>query len=232
MFSRRYSEIKKTSANYGKIELENVNVSFDEKNLILKDFVLNINKGKFVSILGTSGIGKTTLLRVISGFKRISSGYIRINGQLASSGFSHMPPENRNLGFVFQDYALFPHLNVFENVGFGLGRKIKDRNVKIQNIVEMIDLKGHEKKYPNQLSGGQQQRVAIGRALAINPSAILMDEPFSNLDFSLKSILSNEVKKIIRSTGTTTIMVTHDEKEAQRLSDECYLLENGKINKI
>ena len=232
MFSRRYSEIKKTSANYGKIELENVNVSFDEKILILKDFVLNINKGKFVSILGTSGIGKTTLLRVISGFKRISSGYIRINGQLASSGFSHMPPENRNLGFVFQDYALFPHLNVFENVGFGLGRKIKDRNVKIQNIVEMIDLKGHEKKYPNQLSGGQQQRVAIGRALAINPSAILMDEPFSNLDFSLKSILSNEVKKIIRSTGTTTIMVTHDEKEAERLSDECYLLENGKIKSI
>ena len=232
MFSRRYSEIKKTSANYGKIELENVNVSFDEKILILKDFVLNINKGKFVSILGTSGIGKTTLLRVISGFKRISSGYIRINGQLASSGFSHMPPENRNLGFVFQDYALFPHLNVFENVGFGLGRKIKDRNVKIQNIVEMIDLKGHEKKYPNQLSGGQQQRVAIGRALAINPSAILMDEPFSNLDFSLKSILSNEVKKIIRSTGTTTIMVTHDEREAERLSDECYLLENGNIKII
>ena len=143
-----------------------------------------------------------------------------------------MPPENRNLGFVFQDYALFPHLNVFENVGFGLGRKIKDRNVKIQNIVEMIDLKGHEKKYPNQLSGGQQQRVAIGRALAINPSAILMDEPFSNLDFSLKSILSNEVKKIIRSTGTTTIMVTHDEREAERLSDECYLLENGKIKSI
>jgi len=232
MFSRRYPVIKKTSANYGKIELEDVNVSFDEKNIILKDFVLNIDKGKFVSILGTSGIGKTTLLRVISGFKRISSGYIRINGQLASSGFSHMPPENRNLGFVFQDYALFPHLNVFENVGFGLGRKTKNRNAKIQNIVEMIDLKGHEKKYPNQLSGGQQQRVAIGRALAINPSAILMDEPFSNLDFSLKSILSNEVKKIIRSTGTTTIMVTHDEKEAERLSDECYLLENGKIKII
>ena len=143
-----------------------------------------------------------------------------------------MPPENRNLGFVFQDYALFPHLNVFENVGFGLGRKTKNRNAKIHNIVEMIDLKGHEKKYPTQLSGGQQQRVAIGRALAINPSAILMDEPFSNLDFSLKSILSNEVKKIIRSTGTTTIMVTHDEKEAERLSDECYLLENGKIKSI
>ena len=144
----------------------------------------------------------------------------------------HMPPENRNLGFVFQDYALFPHLNVFENVGFGLGRKVKDRKIKIQSIIEMIDLKNHEKKYPNQLSGGQQQRVAIGRALAINPSAILMDEPFSNLDFSLKSILSNEVKKIIKNTGTTTIMVTHDEREAERLSDECFLLENGKIRKI
>ena len=143
-----------------------------------------------------------------------------------------MPPENRNLGFVFQDYALFPHLNVFENVGFGLGRKVHDRRIKIQSIIDMIDLKSHEKKYPNQLSGGQQQRVAIGRALAISPSAILMDEPFSNLDFSLKKILSNEVKKIIKNTGTTTIMVTHDEIEAERLSDECYLLENGKIRKI
>ncbi len=232
MFWRSYPKIEKSSSNYGKIELEDVNVSFDEKNIILKDMALNIDKGKFVSILGTSGIGKTTLLRVISGFKRISSGYIRINGQLASSGFSHMPPENRDLGFVFQDYALFPHLNVFENIGFGLGRKIKDRNVRIQSIIEMVDLSSHEKKYPNQLSGGQQQRVAIGRALAINPSAILMDEPFSNLDFSLKSSLSNEVKKIISNTGTTTIMVTHDEREAERLSDQCFLLENGKIRNI
>ena len=232
MFLRKYPSIKKNSASYGKIELEDVAVSFDDKDIILKDFSLNIDKGKYVSILGTSGIGKTTLLRAISGFKRISSGYIRINGQLASSSFSHMPPENRNLGFVFQDYALFPHLNVFENVGFGLGRKVNDRRIKIQSIIDMIDLKGHEKKYPNQLSGGQQQRVAIGRALAISPSAILMDEPFSNLDFSLKKILSNEVKKIIRNTGTTTIMVTHDEIEAERLSDECYLLENGKIKKI
>ncbi len=232
MFLRRYPSIKKNSASYGKIELEDVAVSFDDKNIILKDFSLNIDKGKYVSILGTSGIGKTTLLRAISGFKRISSGYIRINGQLASSSFSHMPPENRNLGFVFQDYALFPHLNVFENVGFGLGRKVNDRRIKIQSIIDMIDLKGHEKKYPNQLSGGQQQRVAIGRALAISPSAILMDEPFSNLDFSLKKILSNEVKKIIRNTGTTTIMVTHDEIEAERLSDECYLLENGKRKQI
>ena len=147
MFWKRYPKIEKSSSNYGKIELEDVNVSFDSRNIILKDFVLNIDKGKFVSILGTSGIGKTTLLRVISGFKRISSGYIRINGQLASSGFSHMPPENRDLGFVFQDYALFPHLNVFENIGFGLGRKIRDRRAKIQSIIEMVDLSSHEKLY-------------------------------------------------------------------------------------
>ena len=230
MFWRRYPLIKKNSASYGKIELEDVTVSFDDKNIILNDFALNIDKGKYVSILGTSGIGKTTLLRAISGFKRISSGYIRINGQLHLQLF-HMPPENRNLGFVFQDYALFPHLNVFENVGFGLGRKVNDRRIKIQSIIDMIDLKVM-KKYPNQLSGGQQQRVDIWRALAVSPSAILMDEPFSNLDFSLKKILSNEVKKIIRNTGTTTIMVTHDEIEAERLSDECYLLENGKIKQI
>ena len=199
---------------------------------VLADFNLDVWNGAIVGILGVSGSVKTTALRLIAGFEKPDSGIIEMRNEVISSDEIYLPPEQRNVGMVFQDYALFPHLNVFENVGFGLGRKIKDRNVKIQNIVEMIDLNGHEKKYPNQLSGGQQQRVAIGRALAINPSAILMDEPFSNLDFSLKSILSNEVKKIIRSTGTTTIMVTHDEREAERLSDECYLLENGKIKNI
>ena len=232
MFSRRYPIINKTSANYGKIELENVNVSFDEKNLILKDFVLNINKGKFVSILGTSGIGKTTLLRVISGFKRISSGYIRINGQLASSGFSHMPPENRNLGFVFQDYALFPHLNVFENVGFGLGRKIKDRNVIIQNIVEMIDLKGHEKKYPNQLSGGQQQRVAVARSLVFDPQLVLMDEPLGALDKNLRESMQYEIKHIHESIGVTVVYVTHDQSEALTMSNRIAVFNDGKVQQL
>ena len=213
------------------LQIQGISKSYGKQN-VLQNFNLDIESGEIISVVGSSGSGKTALLRLISGLEMPDDGQITLKNEIVSSNNNFVRPEDRDCSLVFQDYALFPHLNVFENVGFGLGRKTKNRKVKIQDIIEMIDLKGHEKKYPNQLSGGQQQRVAIGRALAINPSAILMDEPFSNLDFSLKSILSNEVKKIIRSTGTTTIMVTHDEREAERLSDECYLLENGKIKSI
>ena len=223
-----YSEIKENTPNYGRIQLEEVNTSFNDSK-ILNEFSLVVEPGQFVSILGTSGIGKTTLLRVISGFKRITSGYLRINGQLVSSNFVHKAPEKRNLGFVFQDYALFPHLNVFENIGYGISKKIENRKNRVEELINILGLAAHEKKFPSQLSGGQQQRVAIGRAMAINPSAILMDEPFSNLDFSLKKSLSSEIKKIIHNSGTSTIMVTHDENEAKRLSDKCYLMEDGKL---
>ena len=226
-----YSDIKEKTTNYGRIQLEEVSSSFNETN-ILDEFSLIVDPGQFVSILGTSGIGKTTLLRVISGFKRISNGYLRINGQLASSNFLHMSPERRSLGFVFQDYALFPHLNVFENIGYGICKKYDNRRTRVEELINILDLSTHEKKFPSQLSGGQQQRVAIGRAMAINPSAILMDEPFSNLDFSLKKSLSSEIKKIISKSGTSTIMVTHDENEAERLSDKCYLMENGKLKDL
>jgi iron(III) transport system ATP-binding protein len=232
MFKKNFQINKDKNSNYGKIQLEDVQVSFNKTDkFILNDFSLSIEPGNFISILGTSGIGKTTLLRAISGFKRIDSGYIRINGLLASSGFSHIPPEKRGLGYVFQDYALFPHLNIYENIGFGITRKDILRKSKIENIIEMIDLEGHEKKLPSQLSGGQQQRVALGRALAIEPSAILMDEPFSNLDYKLKEILSTEVKKIIKKTSTTAILVTHDKKEAEKLSDQCFIMEKGKLKK-
>ena len=226
-----YSKIKEKTTNYGRIQLEEVSTSFIDTK-ILDEFSLIVDPSQFVSILGTSGIGKTTLLRVISGFKRISVGYLRINGQLASSNFLHVTPERRNLGFVFQDYALFPHLNVFENIGYGISKKDPNRQIKIKEMLNILDLSNHQKKIPSQLSGGQQQRVAIGRAMAINPSAILMDEPFSNLDFSLKKTLSSEIKKIINRSGTSTIMVTHDESEAERLSDKCYLMENGKLRDI
>ena len=226
-----YSNIKEKTTNYGRIQLEEVSTSFIDTK-ILDEFSLIVDPSQFVSILGTSGIGKTTLLRVISGFKRISGGYLRINGQLASSNFLHVTPERRNLGFVFQDYALFPHLNVFENIGYGISKKDPNRQIKIKEMLNILDLSNHQKKIPSQLSGGQQQRVAIGRAMAINPSAILMDEPFSNLDFSLKKTLSSDIKKIIYRSGTSTIMVTHDESEAERLSDKCYLMENGKLRDI
>ena len=226
-----YPGIKEKTTNYGRIQLEEVSTSFNETK-ILDEFSLIVEPGQFVSILGTSGIGKTTLLRAISVFKRISSGYLRINGQLASSNFLHIPPEKRNLGFVFQDYALFPHLNVVENIGYGISKKYDNRRTRVEELINILDLSTHEKKFPSQLSGGQQQRVAIGRAMAINPSAILMDEPFSNLDFSLKKSLSSEIKKIISKSGTSTIMVTHDENEAERLSDKCYLMENGKLKDL
>tara|TARA_B100000945_G_C20343502_1_gene578601 strand:- start:408 stop:1091 length:684 start_codon:yes stop_codon:yes gene_type:complete len=226
-----YSKVKEKTTNYGRIQLEEVSTSFNDTK-ILDEFSLIVDPSQFVSILGTSGIGKTTLLRVISGFKRISGGYLRINGQLASSNFLHVTPERRNLGFVFQDYALFPHLNIFENIGYGISKKDPNRQIKIKEMLNILDLSNHQKKIPSQLSGGQQQRVAIGRAMAINPSAILMDEPFSNLDFSLKKTLSSEIKKIINRSGTSTIMVTHDESEAERLSDKCYLMENGKLRDI
>ena len=226
-----YSDIKEKTTNYGRIQLEEVSTAFNDAK-ILDEFSLIVEPGQFVSILGTSGIGKTTLLRAISGFKRISSGYLRINGQLASSNFLHITPEKRNLGFVFQDYALFPHLNVFENIGYGISKKYDYRNARVEELINILDLSSHVKKFPSQLSGGQQQRVAIGRAMAINPSAILMDEPFSNLDFSLKKSLSSEIKKIINKSDTSTIMVTHDENEAERLSDKCYLMENGKLKDL
>ena len=226
-----YSEIKENTPNYGRMQLEEVSTSFND-SVILDEFSLAVEPGQFVSVLGTSGIGKTTLLRVISGFKRITSGYLRINGLLASSNFVHTAPEKRNLGFVFQDYALFPHLNVFENIGYGISKKYENRKNRVEELINILDLSAHEKKFPSQLSGGQQQRVAIGRAMAINPSAILMDEPFSNLDFSLKKSLSSEIKKIINKSGTSTIMVTHDENEAERLSDKCYLMENGKLKDL
>ncbi len=153
MFSKDYKKIKKSS-NYGRIQMEDVRVSFEGENkAILDNFSISIEPGEFISILGTSGVGKTTLLRAISGFKRIDKGYIRINGLLTSSSFVHVQPEKRRLGFVFQDYALFPHINVFENIGFGISKRDKSRTDKINKKIDLISLKSHESKFPVQMSG-------------------------------------------------------------------------------
>lgn len=228
MYWRNYPKIKENTPNYGKIQLEEVHTSFNGVN-ILDDFSLLIEPGKFISILGTSGIGKTTLLRVISGFKRISAGYVRINGQLASSSFSHMPPEKRNLGFVFQDYALFPHLNVFENIGFGISKKDKTRRIKVDEIIKIIDLDGHEKKYPSQLSGGQQQRVAIARALAMDPKIMLFDEVTSALDPELVDEVLAVLRKLAADSDTTMLTVTHEMNFAQDFADRVLFFDSGQI---
>ena len=209
----------------------------DNKLLALNNVDVSIKEGEFVSIMGSSGSGKSTLMNIIGCLDVPSNGnyFFRDNNISNYSSNKLAELRNKDIGFVFQNFNLLPRLNALENVTLPLlysGKSSKDRTKLALTALENVGLKDRIHHRPNQLSGGQQQRVAIGRALAINPSAILMDEPFSNLDFSLKSILSNEVKKIIRSTGTTTIMVTHDEREAERLSDECYLLENGNIKSI
>lgn len=208
---------------------------FDVK--AVDEITSTFKKGEFTSVVGPSGSGKTTFLNCVGGLDKPTAGEVIIDGDSLNNLSSAQIIQYRlkNIGFVFQAYNLIPVLSAGENIEMimllqGVDDKLrKERTDELLNQVGLYEMRNRR---PSELSGGQQQRVAIGRALAVNPSAILMDEPFSNLDFSLKSILSNEVKKIIRSTGTTTIMVTHDEKEAERLSDECYLLENGKIKSI
>ena len=188
--------------------------------------------GEFISILGESGAGKTTTLRMIAGFEKISPGYLRIGGQLVGSNFLHVPPNHRNLGVVFQDYALFPHMTVYKNIEFGMDSKIIDKTDKINSILSMVGMHGYENKYVHELSGGQQQRVAIARAVAINPIALLLDEPFSNLDRILARELRKDIKKIVTNTKTTTILVTHDREEALAISDRVAVVSNRKILQI
>ena len=217
----------------GLIEVENVKCSYPPfDQIVLDDLSLVINSGEFVTILGHSGSGKTTLLRSLAGFEIIQEGYIRINGMLASTSWTHLPPEKRKIGFIFQDYALFPHLTVRQNIAFGIIGDKNDKKKRENYILDLIGLQKHDNRYPHQLSGGQQQRVALGRALAPNPVAILMDEPFSNLDKQLRSSLSREVRDIIKSAGITAILVTHDREEAMILSDRVGVLVDGKLIQI
>ncbi len=217
----------------GLIEVENVKCSYPPfDQIVLDDLSLVINSGEFVTILGHSGSGKTTLLRSLAGFEIIQEGYIRINGMLASTSWTHLPPEKRKIGFIFQDYALFPHLTVRQNISFGIVGNKNYKKKRENYILDLIGLKKQDNRYPHQLSGGQQQRVALGRALAPNPVAILMDEPFSNLDRQLRSSLSREVRDIIKSSGITAILVTHDREEAMVLSDRVGVLVDGKLIQI
>ncbi|HWE54311.1 MAG TPA: ABC transporter ATP-binding protein [Acidimicrobiales bacterium] len=180
------------------------------------------------AILGPSGSGKTTLLRILAGFERADAGEVRIAGELVEGPSTHMRPEDRRIGYVPQEGALFPHLRVAANIAFGL----KDRKVKKQRVAEMLDLIGMSDlggRYPHELSGGQQQRVALARALAARPALVLLDEPFSSLDAALRSSMRMEVQRLLRETGTTTILVTHDQDEALSTSDLVAVVEQGRI---
>lgn len=218
-------------AGAGVLDLDSVSVRYAEGGPnVLDGLSMNVQPGEFVSILGRSGVGKTTLLRVLAGFERVSSGYVRVGGRLVGSSFVHVPPERRRIGLVFQDYALFPHLTVLENVAFGLkGEGRERRSTRATEMVALVGLAGMEERYAHELSGGQQQRVALARALAPQPLAILMDEPFSNLDRELRSSLRREVRRIVKAARVTALLVTHDREEALALADQVAVMGQGRI---
>jgi len=195
----------------------------------IDDFNIDIKKGEIVAILGESGSGKSTMLRIIAGLEQPYKGSMTIGGNEVFSKDKFVEPEKRGIGMVFQDYALFPHMTVAKNIIFGL--KDMDRGQKEKRMFEMlrlVNLEEHKNKYPHELSGGQQQRIAIARALAPSPSILLLDEPFSNLDAHLKSKLRTELKDIIQEANITSIFVTHDKEDAKALADKIVTLEHGK----
>ncbi len=192
------------------------------------DFVLAA--GEIGCLLGPSGCGKTTVLRCIAGFEPVAGGTIALSGRIVSEPGRLTPPEERRIGMVFQDYALFPHLDVARNVGFGFGRRPSTaERTRIGEMLALVGLSGAGDAYPHELSGGQQQRVALARALAPRPDLLLLDEPFSNLDIDLRERLSLEVRDIIKASGTTAILVTHDQHEAFALADEIGIMHEGRI---
>lgn len=194
----------------------------------LKEVSLNIGDGEFVSLLGPSGCGKTTLLRIIAGLETSTSGDVRIGGKSVVG----LPPKDRGLAMVFQNYAVFPHMTVFENVAFGLSMQKADAGrikKQVEKAAALLHIEPYLDRYPNKLSGGQRQRVAVARALAVEPQVLLMDEPLSNLDALLRLEMRTELKSVLQASGTTTVYVTHDQTEAMGLSDRIAVMFNGRI---
>ena len=189
---------------------------------------LEIQEGHLLGLLGPSGCGKTTLLKLIAGFEKPNKGEIIMNNNLLSSEKKIISPENRNIGMVFQDYALFPHLNVIENVNFGL--RNKSDTSRVDYLLNVLGIDSFRKKYPHQLSGGQKQRLAIARALAPGTSFLLLDEPFCSLDLNVRLRIRSELPNILRSCNTSGLMVTHDPEEAMAICDEVAIMNNGKIH--
>ena len=195
------------------------------------DFSLTVEQGEFVSLLGPSGCGKTTTLHMIAGFVPVSAGKIRLDGR----DITHAKPNSRGLGIVFQSYALFPHMTVAENVGFGLEMQRvsrAERATRIAEALSLVHLEAYAARYPRELSGGQRQRVALARAIVIRPPILLLDEPLSNLDAKLREEMQFELRAIQRRLGTTTIMVTHDQTEAFSISDRVVVMEAGRITQV
>ena len=201
-----------------------------QQHKVVERLSFQLEAGDIGCLLGPSGCGKTTVLRCIAGFEHVAGGSIYIEDKLIGSNDFHVPAEQRNIGMVFQDYALFPHLTVGENIAFGLrGANVQARRQRVAELLKTVGLVGQERKYPHELSGGQQQRVALARALAPRPRLLLLDEPFSNLDVDLRERLALEVRDILKAEGTTAILVTHDQHEAFALADQIGVMFEGSI---
>lgn len=216
------------------VKLVNVKKKFGDITVV-NDFNALVKDGSFVSLLGPSGCGKTTVLRMIAGFEKTSEGNIDIGDRTVSSDRVFIPPEKRDIGMVFQSYAVWPHMNVFDNIAYPLKIKKTANNVikeKVEKVLKIVHLSQYADRLPSQLSGGQQQRVALGRALVAEPGLLLLDEPLSNLDAKLRESMRFEIKEIQSILGITVIYVTHDQTEAMAMSDEIIVMNNGIIQQI
>lgn len=211
------------------LKLTNISHAYEQVTTF-SNLGFSLNKGQIACLLGPSGCGKTTVLRCIAGFESINTGAIHLKGRLVSAPNVSIPPHNRHIGMVFQDYALFPHLDVKSNIAFGLHQLDKSpRSDRVSELLEVVGLTSVKDSYPHALSGGQQQRVALARALAPKPDLLLLDEPFSNLDSELRERLGHEVREILKQQNTTAILVTHDQHEAFAIADEIGVLHEGML---
>jgi len=211
------------------VTLDGVSKSYSEAGMpAVNDLNLEIGDNRFVTLLGPSGCGKTTVLRCIAGFEMPRSGRILLNGIVVSSADTSLPPEKRRIGMVFQEHALFPHLSAARNIAFGLQHQ-EHAERRVQELASLTGITNLLQKYPHELSGGQQQRVALARALAPRPDLLLLDEPFSSLDFDLRERLAQELRDIIKASGATAVLVTHDQNEAFAMADEIGVVHEGRI---
>jgi iron(III) transport system ATP-binding protein len=211
------------------LQVENLRHAYGTQEVV-RGLSFSLARGAIGCLLGPSGCGKTTVLRCIAGFEGIREGEIRLAGKVVSGEGVMLPPERRRIGMVFQDYALFPHLSVAENIAFGLhAAPAGERSARVRELAQLVGLSSALDKYPHEISGGQQQRVALARALAPRPELLLLDEPFSNLDVDLRERLSLEVREIIKASGATAVLVTHDQQEAFAMADEIGILHQGRI---
>ena len=216
-----------------KLIISNLSLMFEEKNKVLSNINFHIDDSEICCILGPSGCGKTSLLRAIAGFESISSGSILKDGVCITNSVENTPVANRNMGMVFQDYALFPNMDVKSNIAFGLKNSTElEKDNRVNYLLDLVNLVDCKNKYPHELSGGEQQRIALVRALAPSPDIILMDEPFSNIDQDIKEELVSDVRLLLKELAITSIIVTHDQNEAFNLADKVAIMNNGTIQQV